>query len=269
MFGEFMAFQISESNEKYVSSHKTTTTQENRYLYPNYLSVINFDCKTYPGDRSWPISKDSLEILNNVYGDKHVVLPTHWNNPDLSLTGLPCSGLRFICDDPNLLKLAYICFWIKSHSKANSIWPQREQDINELILSGHPNSEKIKQLVASNYHNWKFLAYRDNILKNGELDLRLYMEHHWSSYVSSNIRRPTSQRLYFDIGKALHGDGSNLPLLENFLGVKFKKMTLKRYRETDLELLKNFLGLSLTDLSKDSWLDILYEWVSEEINRPV
>lgn len=269
MFGEFMASQIVFANDRYISSNTTISTKENRYLYPNYLSAIDFDCKTFPNHKAWPITQHNLEVLKNIYQDKLVVLPTHWDNPDLSLTKLPCKGVKFICNDINILKLAYILFWIKSHSKADNIWSQRQQEIEELINLNHPNSTEFQNMLNFEFHNWKFLAYKNNFLKDGKLDLRFYMERHWDAYFKANLKRPVSSRIYFDIGQALHGDMSNVPMLENYLDVSLNRLRLQAYRCRNLDILKNYLGLTLNDLSSKDWIDVLHCWVEKEINHTV
>jgi hypothetical protein len=272
MFGEFTASLIDQGSTKFVSDNIVAHTKENRFLYPNYLAPINFHCKTYPRDAEWNITEQDINYLNELYQNKWICLPTHWYSKDIRKTNLPSQGIAMFSTDPVTIRLSYSLFWIKSHAHATTAWPDRMDELQSLIDNNHPHSQElIKLQEVDGYQNWKYLAYKFNILKEGKADLRHYIYQHFAAYEKHNITLLTasSDWFRFDIGQALHGDMSNIPMLENYLDVSLNRLRLRAYSCRNLDILKNYLGLTLNDLSSKDWIDVLYNWVEQEINHTV
>jgi len=268
MFGEFTASVIEEGSDKFISTSLVKTTKENRFLYPNYLAPIGFDCKTFPIHKEWPINNQQVNHLQNLYGDKWICLPTHWYSNQLQQTNLPCHGIVLFSSNLSIIKLAYSLFWIKSHVFANSLWPSRKEELQSIIDTGHKYTRELSELrLGGNYQNWKFLAYKHDLLKDGKLDLRYYMYQHFNFYKRHNfLRLKSSDWFKFDIGNAIHGDQKNLPLLEEHLEIVLNKEKISEYANKNLEIIKDKLGFTLTDFALETWLDVLYEYCVSEMD---
>jgi hypothetical protein len=268
MFGEFTASIIEEGSDKFISSKSIETTKENRFLYPNYLSPINFDCKTFPKHQEWPIDNQQINQLQTCYGDKWICLPTHWYSNQIQQSNLPCQGIAMFSANLSIIKLAYSLFWIKSHVVANSPWPSRKEELQLMINTGHKYARELLELNSEgNYQNWKFLAYRHNMLDNGKLDLHYYMNQHFNFYKKHNflVRAASSDWFKFDIGNAIHGNQKNLPLLEEHLEITLNKERIAKYSAKNLEIIKDKLGFTLNNISSPNWLDVLYEYCRSEM----
>ena len=270
MFGEFTASIIEKGSDKFMSSRLVETTKENRFLYPNYLSPINFDYKTFPRYTEWPINNQQVDQLHNLYGDKWICLPTHWYSKQVQQTNLPCQGILMFSSNLSIIKLAYSLFWIKSHVFANSPWLTRREELQSMIDTGHKYANELSELISEgNYQNWKFLAYRHDLLKDGKLDLHYYINQHFNFYKKHNFLSyaMSSDWFKFDIGNAIHGDQQNLPLLEEHLGIVLNKERISEYADKNLEIIKDKLGFTLNDLSSPNWLDVLYEYCRSEMQN--
>lgn len=268
MFGEFTASMIAKDNDKFVSSDAVGITSENRFLYPNYLSPVNFDCKTFPWHTKWSITDSQIEELHLLYGDKSVCLPTHWYSNQLSNARLPCYGITLYSTDTLLLRLAFSLFWIKSHVYANDLWKSREQELQSLIDANHKYADKLKELQLPNqYRNWKYLAYRYDMLKDNNIDLYHYMTRSYGLYQKNNLLMRIASPDWFkvDIGNLLHGEQSNMQLLEDHLKITLNKNYINEYTEKNLNLLYTALGFTLDDLSSPKWLDTLYDYCKSKM----
>ena len=270
MFGEFTASVIEEGSDKFISSKSIETTKENRFLYPNYLAPINFNCKTFPRYTEWPINNQQVDRLQNVYGNKWICLPTHWYSNQIQQSNLPCQGIAMFSANLSIIKLAYSLFWIKSHVFANSPWPSRRAELQLMIDTGHTYARELSELMLEgNYQNWKFLAYRHDLLKDGELDLRYYINQYFNFYKRHNFVSYSASVDWFkfDIGNAIHGNQQNLPLLEQHLGIVLNKERISEYADKNLEIIKDKLRFTLADLSSPNWLDVLHEYCRSEMQN--
>jgi hypothetical protein len=269
LFGEFTAEQLTKGSNQFFNTDPTTILEDkNRFLYPNYLSPINFSAKTYR-NTSWPISPSNLETLEKIYKDKKVCIPTHWFCRDVNLTNLPAVGVRLYTGLRNISNLAYAMYWIKSHINS-TFWESRKEEIKNLIDKNHPHSVHLqKMLGASNNLNWEFLSYKNNILKNGKPDLDYYIEdryEHHLVWTSIDFNKPINWFM-FDIGRAIHGDHANMHELENFLGAKLNLQEIEIYRDKNLQLVKDKSGIEFEDFNTDVWLIKLKEFIHKNINR--
>jgi hypothetical protein len=263
MFGEFTASLIEQGSDTFISDKHTEITNHNRFLYPNYLSPINFECKTFPKHNSWTISADQVSSLHKLYGEKIICLPTHWYSKDINQTNLPCTGIVLYASSLLIVKLAYSLFWIKSHRTANTLWPSRMQEIKSMIDSNHPYSKELSMLqVEDNYQNWKFLSYKYNFLNDGQLDLHYYITQHFNSYKKDNFLMCAASPDWFkfDIGTAIHGNGKNISLIEQHLDISIDRQRVSEYSEKNLDIIKGILGLTVDNFYSEKWLDNLYEY---------
>jgi hypothetical protein len=264
MFGEFTASIIEAGSDKFISNNVVEITKENRFLYPNYLAPINVDCKTFPRYTEWPINNQQIDQLHSVYGNKWICLPTHWYSNQIQQSNLPCQGIAMFSANLSIIKLAYSLLWIKSHVSAN-----RREELQLMVDTGHKYARELSELMLEgNYQNWKFLAYKHDLLKDGKTDLRYYMDRHFNFYKKHNFLSLKSTDWFrFDIGNAIHGNRQNLPLLEEHLGIVLNREKISEYADKNLEIIKDKLGFTLTDLSSPNWLDVLHEYCRSEMQN--
>ena len=133
MFGEFTADLLQTSSEKFYLESNSTTNQLNRVLFPNYLRPIGLMVKTFARNQSWPVTTDQIGVLENIYKDKWICIPTHWYADKITLSNLPNIGIRLYCSDEKDLNLAYSMAWIKSHMVPQKLWKERRKEIEEMI----------------------------------------------------------------------------------------------------------------------------------------
>lgn len=229
MFGEFFANAICPNNTVKIDSN-------NRFWYPNYLEVIGFECKNYPKDRAWPIGNRELAMLNNYYKDKTICLPTHWYN-ELSMTNLPCRAYRLYASDEKTLRLSYTLWWLKSHLYNVDPWPARWQELDDMIANNHPYKNDLIEL-KHNYHNWKFLSYKNNILVDNKPNLKNYIKKYYEFHQQGNARLV---------------DGYNRYSAEQIL-TDYPDYSLENW-----SLIKNKLNVNSLE---DNFLEILYEYAT-------
>ena len=266
MFGEFTADLLQTSSEKFYLESNSTTNQLNRVLFPNYLRPIGLMVKTFARNQSWPVTTDQIEVLENIYKDKWICIPTHWYADKIALSNLPNTGIRLYCSDEKDLNLAYSMAWIKSHMMPQKLWKERRKEIEEMIKVKPQFSEDLQKLIdATNYQNWKFLSYQLNILKDNKPDLELYIKQRHSLYKNWNIRdsQSTDDWLVCDIGKLIGGDKINLIQIEQYLDIKVDTSKLESYKNRNNEILHNTLKLSYNNLLGDSWLTSLINYCKD------
>jgi hypothetical protein len=263
MFGEFTADLLQTSSEKFYLESNSTTNQLNRVLFPNYLRPIGLMVKTFARNQSWPVTTDQIGVLENIYKDKWICIPTHWYADKITLSNLPNIGIRLYCSDEKDLNLAYSMAWIKSHMVPQKLWKERRKEIEEMIKIKPQFTEDLQALIdAPNYQNWKFLSYQLNILKDNKPDLELYIRQRHFLYQNWNIRdsQSTDNWLACDIGKLISRDKTNLTQLEQYLNIKVDTSKLETYKNRNAEVLYNTLKLSYNDLVGDSWLTSLVNY---------
>jgi hypothetical protein len=266
MFGEFTADLLQTSSEKFYLESNSTTNQLNRVLFPNYLRPIGLMVKTFARNQSWPVTTDQIGVLENIYKDKWICIPTHWYADKIALSNLPNIGIRLYCSDEKDLNLAYSMAWIKSHMVPQKLWKERRKEIEEMIKVKPQFTEDLQKLIdAPNYQNWKFLSYQLNILKNGKPDLELYIRQRHSLYKNWNISDSHSTNDWFacDIGKLISGDKLSLTQVETYLDIKLDTSKLESYKNRNAEVLYNTLKLSYNDLIGDSWLTSLVSYCKD------
>ena len=266
MFGEFTADLLQTSSEKFYLESNSTTNQLNRVLFPNYLRPIGLMVKTFARNQSWPVTTDQIGVLENIYKDKWICIPTHWYADKITLSNLPNIGIRLYCSDEKDLNLAYSMAWIKSHMVPQKLWKERRKEIEEMIKVKPQFTEDLQKLIdAPNYQNWKFLSYQLNILKNGKPDLELYIRQRHLLYKNWNISDSHSTNDWFacDIGKLISGDKLSLTQVETYLDIKLDTSKLESYKNRNAEVLYNTLKLSYNDLIGDSWLTSLVSYCKD------
>ena len=265
MFGEFFTDLLQSSDTKFHSCNNNFVSDVNRYYVPNYLSPINLDIKNLPYLKEWSITENDIKILNEMYGDKWICLHTHWFNK-LEKTNIPsCIGIRLYCDFIPDVNLSYCMWWIKSGLQSNSLWPEKEEEIKELILSNHKFKKELEELlIPGNFYIWKYMAYRTNFLKNERLDLRHFIRYKHAMIAEWPV--PTSTKLSgwipLDIGQLIHRYDKYDKRIEKELSLEnpLDINKINSYREKNLIVLKNTLGLNYEDLFSIRWLDTLIDY---------
>lgn len=258
MFGEFFASLIHAGSEKFCPVPDLTTTESNRVLFPNYLAAIDLDVKTFPSNNEWPITDNQISKLQSTYRDQSFCVPTHWFN-NLSMTNLPCQGIRLYSSDPEHVDRAYCLSWIKSNLTDTKAWPARQKEIEDLISAGHLYSQQLSNLLsADQYENWKFLAYKLGILINGRADLEHYIRTRYKWYKTwSNTRY--DGWFYFDIGQLICGDRLNQSVIEQHLDITIDHNKIINYNNQNLAVLEKEIGVS------DNWISLLISRCKQRI----
>lgn len=234
MHGEFFAKKIS--NSEFFAQGTTTEDNTNRFYYPNFLGPIGKDVKNMTIDIGWNITEKEVGVLHSYYKEKWICLPTHWYN-NLSLTNLPCKGIRLYAKNIKTLQLSYIMWWFKSHMKATVIWPDKEKEINQLLKT-NPELKNFK----NNFSNWKFMCYKFNLIKDGNPDLKKYIQFQYSKQLSNNFKE-----------------------IQGYTRYPAEKICefYPDYHQKNLDLLQE--RLNIKEL-KDDFLDLLHEYLIENLD---
>ena len=252
MSGDFLSFLVHQNPDYYPVSelilNNVKITEHNMWRFPNLLFPIGLEAKVYPSSRpSWSVTQDDLNTLNSFYGDKNILLPSHWYNPINNYTTrkLFDRGIRLYAKDKKILKICCAMWWIKSHTIAHEIWPHRQEEIEEMMNSNHLNKHLLPQVLES-YHNWKFIAVKYNLLKNGELNIDTYIRRHFNElYTPGNKIKHTTNYLNLDIDNLLYGDLSNIKVLENYLNVSIDTDAIRAYTDNNYKMLEKNLGIGI------------------------
>jgi hypothetical protein len=261
MFGEFISDMIQNSGTNFYNKLTSTkSSHNNRVLYPNYLSPIDKDMKIHT-DEDFTLADYELKILEDTYSNSNVCVPTHWFY-SLKNTNLPCEGIRLYSNNVKYINLAYCMAWIKSHVNSG-MKEHRKKELDMFVQSGHKYAELIKsELSKGNFKNWKYLAIKYNMLKDGNLD----MDYYFRQRAIQNIRTTVNQqhRLpewnYIDAGEMIHGNMSNVRDLEILIQGNLDKDYIAAYAQKNIELLKNTTGLTIDDLNGFKWIDSLIDY---------
>ena len=261
MFGEFISDMIQHSGTNFYNALESTKcSHNNRVLYPNYLSPVNRDMKIHT-DEDFTLADNELKILEDTYGNSNVCIPTHWFH-SLKNTNLPCEGIRLYSNSLKYLNLAYCMAWIKSHVNSG-MKEHRRKELDIFVSSGHPYAELIaEELNKGNFKNWKYLAIKYNMLKDGNFDMDYYMRQRAIQHIrtSSSYWRKFSDWNFIDAGEMIHGNMSNIGDLEILIQGNLDKDYIASYAQKNIELLKNTTGLTIKDLDGFNWIDSLVEY---------
>jgi hypothetical protein len=270
MFGEFFTDLLQSSDSKFYFCNENSVNDVNKYTVPNYLSPINLDIKNLPYRKEWPITDDDIKILNDIYGDKWICLHTHWLHR-LHRTNLPsCIGIRLYCDFIPDINLSYCMWWIKTGLQPTNIWPEKKQEIEELINSNHKFKKEFEEMLASGiYHGWKFAAYCNNFLKNDKLDVQYFVR--YKHAMISEWPVPPSSKLSgwipLDIGQLIHRYNKYDKRIEKELSLEnpLDVNKINSYGEKNLTVLKNTLGLEYEDLLSIKWINTLIDYCQSKL----
>ena len=277
MGGDFLAFQIHKDPKFFTIPENILVegikiTKQNKWQFPNLLEPIGLEAKIYPNNRAWAVDEVSLNKLNEIYGDKNIILPGHWYNRIIPQTtnGLFDRGIRLYAGNKKALKISYALWWIKSHVVANEIWQHRLEEIEELKQSDHPNKHLLPEVLKS-YHNWKWISLRFNLLNNGNFDLRYYVEAHFTrTYSPFNTIKYYNNYSNFDIDKIFYSDCSHLDLIEQQLNVTINREQLKEYTLTNYNLIERCLGCGVDSKEFDDdavYYDSIINYAKDIINE--
>lgn len=277
MSGDFLAFQIHQDPKYFPITDEfiyagIKTTEQNMWRFPNLLAPTGLEAKVYPNHKDWAVNEESLKVLNDVYGDKNIILPAHWYRSITPTTtnGLFDRAIRLYASNRKTLKITYALWWIKSHVVANEIWPHRQEEIEELERSDHPYKHLLPQ-VLDKYHNWKFMSLRYNLLNNGQFDLRYYVENHFNKVYSQGNSVSFKHRYsLYDIDRIFYKDQAHLDLLEQELDVKIDRQLVKDYTLENCQLIENSLGVSIDSEKFDddnTYFDAIINYAKDIINE--
>jgi len=276
--GDFIAYMAHQDPSYYPIDlswvDNIKVTKHNMWRFPNLLRPIGLEAKTYPLTRPWTVDQNLLNILHDIYGDKKILLPSHWYRPITpeNTNGLFDRGIRLYADSYRTLKICSALWWVKSHAIATDIWPHRQEEIEEMIRSNHPLKHLLPDILQS-YHNWKYTSIRYNILKDGQLDLPTYIRRHLREvYSYGNSLLYTENYLRVAVDNLVYGDLSNLEVVEDYLGVSIDRQQVKSYSETNYDLLNKCLGIDVNSSEFDNdeiYFDAIYNYVKGIIDaRP-
>lgn len=273
MSGDFIAWNIHKDKKFYPLSD-INITSKNQFLFPNLLQVINEDAKTFPSEKPWPISRDNIEILRNIYNDKNICFPTHWhsNLNRCLLPGFLTKGIRLYCQDRRILKLCYFMWWIKSHVISYEPWDDRVVEIHQLMQLHDHRYDELSKLQYS-FHNWKFLALKYNLLLDGKLDLYTYIKGHFDN-VYSLYNGPSKFPGYLNLTvDNLIYTNTELNVLCDYLDIEINTQEIVDYANKNLNLVESELGLQFASVGYDNdniFFNLLAELLKDKIQeRPI
>jgi hypothetical protein len=275
MNGDFLAFMIHQDPKFYtitdnLISEGIKISKYNKWNFPNLLEPIGLEAKIYPNNRSWIVDNNSLKVLEKIYGDKQIILPSHWYNMISvnSTNNLFGQGIRLFVKERYILKICYALWWIKSHVIANDIWPHRQEEINEMILDNHKRRDLLLEILNS-YHNWKFLSIKYDLLDEGKLDLYTYVRRYfYEVYVKSNQTRYRLNYRLLDIDNLFYTDTSNIKILENYFDIDIDKSLIEIYNRNNFNIIENYLGIKINspEFENDKiYFDSIFEYAKNII----
>lgn len=277
MSGDFLAFQIHQDPKYFpitpdLIHNGLQTTEQNMWRFPNLLGPIGLEAKIYPIDKAWAVNEASLNQLNEVYGDKNILLPAHWYSKiePATTNGLFDQGIRLYASSMKILKFTYALWWIKSHVIANEIWLHRWEEIDEYERSDRPNKHLLPK-VMENYHNWKYMSLRYNLLNNGEFDLRYYVEAFFKKiYSSNNWIKFRENYLNYDVDKIFYSNWDHLDLIEQDLDVTIDRHQVKEYALINRYLIEDCLGFDIDSPEfedDNTYYDAIINYAKDIINE--
>lgn len=269
MFGEFFCSLLGQDKFFYKSLENSNIEEyknkNNRWLYPEYLSIVNFHAKTRSSEDSWHFDQNQINTLTEHYNQKNILVPTHWYQDTLENIHLPTKGIRLYCSNQNILLLSYVLFWIKSHIYANNPWPNRIKEIKELITNNHKHSKNFQELLLDGrYHNWKFLSYKNDWLLSGKTNLSHYMMLHWIRNKNSNSKL-SSHWYNLDIGDLLYGDTTTLIQFEKDFSINLDRNLIDVYKKENIDLVQKELEIEIQDLAIN-WHFLLSKYSERKMN---
>lgn len=278
MSGDFLSYMIHRDPKFYPITDSLIpagikTTEQNMWIFPNLLKPLGLEAKIYP-HATWAVDQTSLNMLHEIYGDKTILLPSHWYGrirPETT-NGLFDQAIRLYVNDRKILKICYAMWWIKSHTIANGIWPHRQEEIEEMLANNHPNKELLLSILDS-YDNWKFISIKFNLLNNGQLDLSTYVRKYFDEvYIKCNHTNRKKNYFIVDVDNLIYGDLSNLSRIEEYLDVNIDRDIVKKYTQDNYQMLEQHLGISVNSREFDhdeTYFDAILNYAKEIIDaRP-
>ncbi len=274
MGGDFLSFQIHKDS-KFFPIDNLQITHHNMWMFPNLLEPIGSEAKIYPSDQPWAINEAKLEQLNLLYGDRNILLPTHWYNtitPAMT-NNLFNKGIRLYAKSKHTLKICLALWWIKSHVIANEPWDLRKQEIDQMIINNHPKKHLLGELKNS-YHNWKFLSIKYNIYDaNGSLDLLTYVKTHFNKlYTSANQIKFSQNYTFFDIDDLYYTSHSNVSAVESYFDVKLDLDQIHEYSLVNQQTIKDSLGVDVDHRdfgNDDSFFQLIVDYAESIIEERI
>jgi hypothetical protein len=276
MSGDFLAFMIHQDPRFHTISDEliiedVKVSKHNRWFFPNLLEPIGLEAKIYPNNRAWAVDKKSIKTLKKIYGNKEIILPSHWyNNINLKSTNnLFNQGIRLFVREKPILKICYALWWIKSHVVANYIWPHRQEEINEMIMSNHKH-KKLLLGILDCYHNWKYLSIKHDILNEGKLDLYTYVSRHFNEvYRKNNNTKYKLNYLLIDVDNLIYTSTSNIGIIENYFQIKIDRSLIETYKKSNFDTIEKYLGIKIDspEFENDKiYFDSIFEYAQNVIN---
>jgi hypothetical protein len=279
MSGDFLSFLIHRDPKFYsiaddIIPNNIKITEHNMWRFPNLLYPIGLEAKIYPNNRNWAVNHDSLGKLHEIYGDKEILLPSHWYGyiNQYTTNGLFDRGVRLMVRDRHILKICYALWWIKSHTIANEIWPHRQEEIDEMIANNHPRKDLLLSILNS-YHNWKFMSIRYNLLKDGQLDINTYIRRYFNEvYSGANHAKIKLNYLVVELDNLIYGDQSNLSQLDEYFGVNIDRAAVKAYADDNYNIIEKYLGVGVNSPefnNDDVYVDAIINYAKDIVDaRP-
>lgn len=223
--GDFIASQIHK-NDGYINI-KLQPNNVNRYVWPCLTErVFGWEIKN---TKLQTITKDNMDILNQVYNYQHMILPTHQFKPvynnELNFIRLHSSNL-------DIVKLSFAMWLFKSHIINDTPWPERLSQIKN-------TPEPVRTELIKKFHKWKYLCYKHNLNKNNKFDVEEYIKGYFEIYKQKcdiTVKYRDKYR-YFDIQEIVYD--SNTTKLENYLNVTLNKHNFTEYATANYKLLKD------------------------------
>lgn len=246
MSGDFISYLIHQHPD-YISVDESIIDDHNRYFFPYFVPFVvpeMDDNKTW-NKPHWPDNiKDRVDKAYN----KNVCVPTHWylntENADFADT-----FIRLYSDDEYTIRRAYAFWWLKSHSWCTDPWKRRIDEVNESM-----SPEQATELL-SNYHNWKFLAFKMGIDMD---DLSTYIRRRYEEIFRPGCKRHEIPG-WTNIDVASVFDNT----ITNLSSVTLDSSKIKKYVNENNNLLESY------GIVTDATIEIYYQTLENALRQIV
>ena len=236
--GDFIATQIHKNDSYY--NLTIDPNNVNRYVYPCLTNnIFGWQFKV----SNQKITKQRMDILNEVYDYKNLILPTHQFSP---VYNDELNFVRLYSTNLDVIKMSFAMWLYKSHAAPDAPWPERYEEILN-------TPEPFRSELITKFHKWKYLCYRYNLTVENKFDIDAYIKGYFEIYKKqcSLAFGQENGYKYFDISKIIYD--ANTTELEEYLSIDLDKNSFKNYADDNYKLLED----NSVDLYSENFLNQL------------
>jgi hypothetical protein len=246
-------------SSSYYQSNTLKPSDTNKYS-PTYLfDFVKF--KTMHDDKEWDFTEDTKQEIYNAHDDKSMCITSHRFNRISSISDLVFDRyVRIHCVDKRIIRMGFAMWFFKSHIKANTPWPSRLEEVDELPA-------EYRDDLYAGFHNWKYNAYSKGILKDGKADLKHYVENIWKeSYYHAAVSVNNPGYEYINLKHIIYEPNVfEIRKLERIFNTSINIDLIKEYAERNRKIVC-YMGIDL-DSSNEEFFQSVYEYALEYIEE--